>query len=154
MAITNLLSTAAQYVRSGYQFDSFRRQVFRELGSVAGLGLQNLWVEATNTFANQSFLEDMGPSFVPTRERGMIARPFKEPWRYRYVANVNFTFSDGTFGETNFSLYSNTANLSAEEIQEQLYNEAYKMANEGGQSDIGANATDLKVTLVNAYYNE
>jgi len=153
MPLTNPFVIVQRAVKLGLAPDSARRQLARMGFENASALNRELYPLAVDEFANGAFLETESSSFVPTADRGMIAREFKEPWNNRYVMKVDFIDpSTGLKGSTDFSIHSNTS-YSIGRAEREALTEARRMAQEGGESDIAAGSTITSVSIVNAFTN-
>lgn len=153
MAIFNLRSIVSSYVSRGLQPDSLRRNLNRQGFSTAGLNLTELFVDATEEFANQAFLEERRSTFIPRPGESMIEREFKEPWVNRYVMRVNFL--DPATGQQDFTTLSISSNTdySIGRAEREMNRYATFLADEGGGSDLPTGVTITGSSMVNAYRN-
>ena len=154
MSIFNIRSLAAHYVSRGLQPDSLRRQLNRQGISTAGLNMQQIFVDATEEFANQAFLEASSKAYTPEPGVSMISREFSEPWTNRYVARVDFI--DPATGEADFTNLSINTNseYTIGRAESEVGGYAKFLAEEGGGSDIPEGAEITGVEITQAYYNE
>ena len=153
MPLTNPFSLVQRAVRLGLAPDSARRQLARMGFSNATALNRELYPRAVNEFANQAFLETEGATFTPSREIGMVETEFKEPWRNRYVMQVDFVdTATGQTGSTNISISSNS-DYSIGRAEREALREAERMAEEEGESDVVGGSVITGVTRVNAYTN-
>lgn len=160
MALFNIKSLVSNYVRRGTLIDSLRRQLGRIARrendpsiAMTVTELEPLWIEATDEFANQAFLQDAPRDFIPSRQQGMLEREFLSPWKYRHVVDIDFISPDGTPGITSITVNTNSENLSAQEIESNAFSEARRFSLMGGDSGIPGRSTIQQTRIVNSYAN-
>lgn len=116
--------------------------------------MSQIFVDATEEFANQAFLEASSKAYKPEPGVSMISREFSEPWTNRYVARVDFI--DPATGEADFTNLSINTNsqYTIGRAEREVSGYAQFLAEEGGGSDIPEEAEITGVEITQAYYNE
>jgi len=140
-------------VKRALQPDSIRRQLQRLGVPDATAVLRSLYPRAVDEFANQAFLETQRRSFVPVREESMITREFAEPWKNRYVLNVEFKRPGSDIVEsTEYAIHTNK-DYSLGKAESIMQQRAEAIVGFHGGSDLPEGAEIISVTTVNAYSN-
>lgn len=150
----NLRSIVQQYVRAGMQRDSLRRQLNREGIKTRGLELGRLWSESVQELFNQRQLVGRASTLRPRPGRDMLARPFKDPYNFRYV--VQLEYLDPETGEPEVTALSVLSNdeLTKGEAQRRALSWAEATAGPEGRYGVTESWQLLSTELINAYYNE
>jgi hypothetical protein len=153
MPATNVYSVLQGAISRGIQYDSARRQLNRLGYKAADVGMQDLWVRATEEFANGALLQTSDKAFVPTRGQGLLDSEFKEPWNNRYVVEAKYIDpATGALESTQFSINSNVSH-SIEGVENIGMQRAQYASGQTGKYLVPEGATIQEVTLVNAYAN-
>ena len=140
-------------VLQGILQDSFRRALNRAGVSTAGLGLTPLWREAVGELANSNFLGSRDIRAVPKPNNGLLPRPFKAPFRNRYVVSVSYRLPGSPdISSIEFSVYSNT-NLTKGQAQRLALAQAPGNLSSGRYHDKTDQPELLGADLINGFYN-
>jgi hypothetical protein len=149
----NLRTLAQSFVKQGRTLKALEGAVYRDRGSVAGLGLGKLHREAQEISANEMQIRGRRGNLVPRPGRDMVPTEFKLPFKYRYVVEINFREGNGPLQTTAVSVYRNEDNLSKGAIQAQVLADATFEVGRQYWADITPQSKVVSTELINAYWN-